>query len=77
MLNAYGHGGDDVPSEYPIEGMAMINQAVLGGRMDQRDQAFPETEREDDLSFMAGLRVLIPAGVLAWIVIAYLLIRFL
>ena len=55
----------------------MINQAVLGGRMDQRDQAHADAEREDDLGFMAGLRLLIPVGIVAWIAIAYLLIRFL
>jgi len=51
--------------------MAMITQAVLSGRMDQREHAFPETEREDDLHFMAGLRLLIPAGILVWAVIAF------
>jgi hypothetical protein len=76
-LILYGQDGDGVPSAHPIEGTAMINQAVLGGRMDQRDQAFPEMEREDDLGFMAGLRLLIPVGVLLWVVVAFLLIRFL
>ena len=64
-----------VPSAHPIEGMAMINQAALSGRMDQRDHAYPETEREDDLGFAAGLRLLIPAGILLWIAVIYMLIH--
>jgi hypothetical protein len=56
--------------------MAMINQAVLGGRMDPREAAFFESEREDDLGFAASLRLLIPAGLLLWAVIAFLLFHF-
>ncbi len=53
----------------------MAQSVVLGGRMDHRDHAHPETEREDDLGFAAGLRLLIPAGILLWIGIAFLLIH--
>ena len=55
----------------------MINQAVLGGRMDPCDHAASEIEREDDLGFAAGLRLLIPAGLILWAAIAFLLIHFL
>jgi len=57
--------------------MAMSNQAVLGRRMKPRDHAYSETEREDDLGFAAGLRLLIPAGLILWVAIAFLLIHFL
>ncbi len=57
----------------------MINSAVLSGRMDQRDHAYSESEmeREDDLGFAAGLRVLIPAGILLCVAIVFLFIYFL
>ncbi len=68
---------DVVRSAHPIEGMAMSNQAVLGRRMNPRDHAYSETEREDDLGFAAGLRFLIPAGLIIWAAIAFFLIHFL
>ena len=55
----------------------MIQQAALSGRMNQFDDAYSDTDREDELGFMAGLRFLVPAGILLWLALAYLLIRFL
>lgn len=61
----------------PTKGHEMIQAAVLSGRMEQRDDTGSEGERQDDLGFVAGLRLLIPAGILLWIAIAYFLMRFL
>jgi hypothetical protein len=55
----------------------MIQQAVLSGRMDRRDDAYADQEREDDLGAFAGLRFVIPAGLLLWAALAFLLIHFL
>lgn len=55
----------------------MIQHAALSGRMNHYDDAYSDAEREDDLGFMAGLRFLVPAGILLWLALAYLLIRFL